>query len=77
MLGIIRAFKSLAVAGAGGPQVVAAGISEALVATAVGLIVAIPALIAYNSFSTQIRRVTESMEICADGLVEVLIRGKK
>jgi biopolymer transport protein TolQ len=51
---------------------VAGGIAEALVATAVGLFVAIPALVAYNHFSTKIRRTTESMEICADEIIELL-----
>ncbi len=74
VIGIIRAFKSIAVSGGGGPQAVAGGISEALVATAFGLIVAIPALVSYNYFSTRIRRLTEEMEICADGLVEILAR---
>ena len=69
VLGIIRAFQTLATTGAAGPQVVAGGISEALVATAMGLIVAIPALIAYNFFSTKIRRYHESLEICAAALV--------
>ncbi|MBI4217573.1 MAG: MotA/TolQ/ExbB proton channel family protein [Elusimicrobia bacterium] len=73
VIGIIRAFRSLALAGSGGPQVVASGISEALVATAVGLFVAIPSLVAYNYFSTRIRRTTENIEICADGLVELLL----
>lgn len=74
VVGIIRAFRSLAIAGGGGPQVVAAGIAEALVATALGLFVAIPALVAYNYFSTKIRRMTDGMEICADGLIELLTR---
>lgn len=74
VIGIIRAFRSLAFSGGAGPQVVAGGISEALVATAVGLFVAIPALVAYNYFSTKIRRMTESMEICSDQLVEILTR---
>ena len=75
VLGIIKAFKSIAMSGGtGGPQVVAGGIAEALVATALGLMVAIPALFAYNAFSTKIRRTTESMEICADQMVELLNR---
>lgn len=72
VLGIIRAFRSIAMSGGGGPQVVAGGIAEALVATAVGLIVAIPALVAYNFYSTRIRRTTECMEICGDEVVELL-----
>lgn len=74
VIGIIRAFRTLAVSGAGGPQSVMGGISEALVATALGLIVAIPALVFYNHFSTRIRRMTEAMEICSDQLVESLTR---
>lgn len=54
VIGIIKAFESMAVAGTGGFAVVAAGISEALVATALGLAVAIIALIFYNYFQTRI-----------------------
>jgi len=50
VIGIIQAFADLANNPAGGPSVVMAGISEALVATAVGLLVAIPAVVAYNAF---------------------------
>ena len=56
VIGIIMAFKSLAVNTAGGPSVVMAGISEALVATAVGLMVAIPAVIGYNTFNRIVKR---------------------
>src|ERR1700722_8503067 len=48
VVGIIKAFRDLAASGTGGPSVVAAGIAEALVATAAGLVVAIPAAILYN-----------------------------
>ena len=73
VVGIIRAFHSIAVSGgSGGPQVVSGGIAEALVSTAVGLVVAIPALVAYNYFSVRIRRITEGMEICSDELVEIM-----
>jgi len=50
VLGIIRAFHDLSGDMQGGADVVMAGISEALIATAVGLFVAIPAVIAYNYF---------------------------
>jgi biopolymer transport protein ExbB len=56
VIGIIEAFHSLSQNAAGGPSVVMAGISEALVATAVGLIVAIPAVIAFNAFNRVIKR---------------------
>ena len=52
--GIIGAFSDIATQGMGGPNVIAAGISEALVSTATGLLVAIPALMFYNYFSKAI-----------------------
>lgn len=57
VVGIIKAFESMAIAGTGGFAVVAAGISEALVATALGLGVAIIAVIFYNYFQTRIANV--------------------
>jgi biopolymer transport protein ExbB len=57
VVGIIKSFESMALAGTGGFAVVAAGISEALVATALGLAVAIIALIFYNYFQTRIANV--------------------
>ena len=58
VLGIIKAFHDLGSNPAGGATVVMAGISEALVATAVGLLVAIPAVIAFNYFQRQIKVLT-------------------
>ena len=74
VVGIIKSFHQMAIMGTGGFSVVAAGISEALVATALGLIVAIIAVIFYNyllvkvgNLDTQLRvglgRVLESAEI--------------
>jgi biopolymer transport protein ExbB len=54
VVGIIKSFESMAIAGTGGFAVVAAGISEALVATALGLGIAIIAVIFYNYFQTRI-----------------------
>ena len=57
VLGIIKAFADLAQnQGPAGRRWSCAGISEALVATAVGLLVAIPAVIAYNIFQGRVRR---------------------
>ncbi len=56
VLGIIKAFADLSRNQAGGATVVMAGIAEALVATAVGLMVAIPAVIAFNIFQGRVRR---------------------
>ncbi len=55
VLGIIKAFMDLAQDMAGGAAVVMAGISEALVATALGLLVAIPSVIAYNALKAKVR----------------------
>jgi biopolymer transport protein ExbB len=66
VLGIIKAFADLAQnQGAGGAAVVMRGISEALVATAVGLLVAIPAVIAYNIFQGRVRRTMQRIDTMA------------
>jgi len=54
VLGIIRAFESMAASGSGGFAVVAAGISEALIATAGGLLVGVLSIFAYNAFMVRI-----------------------
>lgn len=56
VLGIIKAFSDLAKNSKGGAEVVMSGISESLVATAVGLLVAIPAVVAFNIFQGKVRR---------------------
>jgi biopolymer transport protein ExbB len=58
VLGILRAFNKIAQQGFGGPSVVAGGIAEALIATAFGLGVAIPAVIAYNIFVGKVNDLT-------------------
>ena len=62
VLGIIRAFHDLAGAEGAGPSVVADGIAEALVATAAGLFVAVPAVIAYNYFTRRVTRCSLDLE---------------
>jgi biopolymer transport protein ExbB/TolQ len=59
VLGIIHAFKDLALTEGGGGPAVMAGIAEALVATAVGLLVAIPAVVMYNLFHRRLHVVLE------------------
>jgi biopolymer transport protein ExbB/TolQ len=56
VIGIIKAFADLAKNQGGGAAVVMSGIAEALVATAVGLMVALPAVVAFNIFQGRIRR---------------------
>lgn len=56
VLGVIKAFHELSMQGAAtGGNMVMRGISEALIATAVGILVAIPALVAYNYFKTRVK----------------------
>lgn len=62
VLGIMKAFNDLAQAPEAGQQTVMAGISLALVATAAGLFVAIPAVIFYNYYSKQVRGIFQSLE---------------
>lgn len=54
VIGIIRAFENMAATGSGGFAVVAAGISEALIATAGGLLVGVLSIFAYNAFMVRI-----------------------
>ncbi|MCD6496709.1 MAG: MotA/TolQ/ExbB proton channel family protein [Deltaproteobacteria bacterium] len=63
VLGIVKAFADLGHTKAAGPQVVMAGISEALVATAVGLLVAIPAVVAYNAFKGKVKTILTDSQI--------------
>lgn len=65
VLGIIQAFGELAKQSSG-TQGVMAGISEALIATAIGLFVAIPAVVSYNYFSKQVRDVLLECESLKD-----------
>jgi biopolymer transport protein ExbB len=62
VLGIIKAFDSLAGAESANFKVVMADISEALVATGVGLLVAIPAVVAFNIFNRRVRAIVSNSE---------------
>lgn len=62
VLGIMKAFRDLAGAADAGPQVVMKGISEALVATAMGLGVAIPCVMLFNYFSSSIKHKLSNSE---------------
>jgi biopolymer transport protein ExbB len=63
VLGIMRAFHDLSVQGAGGPSVVAAGISEALITTAAGIGVAVVAAVLYNYFTMAARHRLNTMDL--------------
>lgn len=69
VLGIIKAFYDLSIAEVGGPSVVMLGIAEALVATALGLFIAIPAVIAYNYFQRRARSYRQQLEQLASSVL--------
>lgn len=77
VIGIIRAFKDISLSGSGGVNVVIGGISEALVCTAAGLLVAIPAVITYNFIIRKIDNFTADMELCASELIDLLCARQK
>lgn len=66
--GIMRSFTAIAAENNSSLAVVAPGIAEALFATAIGLFAAIPAVIAYNSFSQRLNRLESRLGRFADGL---------
>lgn len=70
VIGVIRAFKDMAQFQSAGPQVIAHGISEALVNTAMGLFVAIPAVIAYNYFVSRINRYNQELLFLLEQIID-------
>lgn len=76
VLGIIRAFHDVSKTASGGMDVVTAGISEALVCTAAGLLVAIPAVVSYNYFVRKIDNFVLDMELTASELLDLCVKRK-
>jgi biopolymer transport protein ExbB len=72
VVGIISAFQGIAASGSGGLSSVSAGISEALVETALGLAVAIPAVLAFNYLSSQIARDEMALASSAGELIDTI-----
>jgi biopolymer transport protein ExbB len=70
VVGIISAFQGIAATGSGGLGAVSAGIAEALVETALGLSVAIPAVLLFNHLSTRVARVELALERSAGELLD-------
>src|ERR1039457_3503664 len=70
--GIIKAFNAINAGGAGDPRMLSGGIAEALVATAAGLCVAIPSLIAYRYLRGRVERIVVEMEKNALRLVDAV-----
>jgi biopolymer transport protein ExbB len=73
VVGIIKAFQSMAEHGAGGFEIVAAGISEALVATAAGLFVAIVALLFYNYLQVRVGAISATYARSCERFVQALL----
>jgi biopolymer transport protein ExbB/biopolymer transport protein TolQ len=74
-MGIVNAFTGMAAgAGSGGLAGVSAGIAEALITTAFGLMVAIPAVWAYNYFTTKIENLSVEMTYTSKELIDYLIK---
>jgi biopolymer transport protein ExbB len=71
--GMIIAFESIAVAGAGDPKVVAGGISQALVTTATGLVVAIPSIVIYRYLARRAEAMLEDVEMYGHAFANTLI----
>lgn len=74
VVGIINSFRSMASSGQGGLGAVSAGISEALVTTAAGLLVAIPAVMVYNYFTNAIETFVVDMNDVSSELISYVLR---
>jgi len=74
VVGIINSFQGLSADGGGGLSSVAGGISEALVATAVGLIVAIPAVMAFNFFNGRVEGFQIDMNDVAGEVIDLVLK---
>ncbi len=75
--GMIKAFSVISVVGVGQPEKLAAGISEALIATAAGLTVAIPTLVFHNYFAEKVDRLVLEMEKRSIELTEILAQNQR
>jgi biopolymer transport protein ExbB len=72
VVGIIAAFQGIATEGSGGIGAVSAGIAEALVVTALGLVVAIPAVLMFNFLNTRVDRMLLGLDRSRGELVDLL-----
>ena len=74
-MGIVNSFTGMATSGAGGISAIAAGVAEALITTAIGIGVAIPAVWAFNFFQTKIDNLTAEMTYTSKEMIDYLIKG--
>jgi biopolymer transport protein ExbB len=70
--GMIAAFGVLSTSGMNQPNAITGGVAEALIATAVGLGIAIATLVPYNFFSAKVERAAEAMERCGSRIEQAL-----
>ena len=73
IMGMINAFDAIARAGAGDPSAVASGISEALITTATGLIIAIPTIVFHRYLSGRAEKVFKSVELYCHAFANTLL----
>ena len=74
-MGIVNSFTGMATSGAGGISAIAAGVAEALITTAFGIGVAIPAVWAFNYVQTKIDNLTAEMTYTSKEMIDYLIKG--
>src|ERR671920_1037859 len=74
-LGIVNSFAAMAASGSGGLSAISAGVAEALITTAFGLLVAIPAVWGYNYFQTKIDNMSAEMTYTSKEMIDYLIKG--
>lgn len=77
VVGIMRAFHSMALVGTGGFGVVAGGISEALIATALGLAIGIVSLVFYNYLQNRVERIDGALRIGSARLLEAVAAARR
>ncbi len=75
VLGVIRAFRDLALSGSGGPTIVAAGIAEALIATACGIAVAVTSALLYNYFTTKLKTIVQQFDLLSQEVAILVYTG--
>ena len=76
VIGIINAFRGMAISGSGGLGAVSAGIAEALATTAFGLFVAVPAVWMYNYFLNKVERFNVEMSNASSQLIDYFIKNE-
>jgi biopolymer transport protein ExbB len=77
VMGIMGSFKAIGATGKSGFSVVAAGISESLIATAAGIMVAVIAVLFYNYFQTQVNKTAQEFKHRVEDVADLIFRARK